>query len=90
MDKVHDEEYSCEYQDKIKELYGEDALDWEFVDTGKGDNSTYMKYKYEKWNNADEIKEVERKLFKEAQEKQKRAHKLLWDFIEHNIQSWWD
>jgi hypothetical protein len=22
--------------------------------------------------------------------KQKRAHKLLWDFIEHNIQSWWD
>lgn len=23
-------------------------------------------------------------------EKQKRAHKLLWDFIEHNIQNWWD
>lgn len=23
-------------------------------------------------------------------EKQKRAHKLLWDFIEHNIQWWWD
>jgi hypothetical protein len=22
--------------------------------------------------------------------KQKRAHKLLWDFIEHNIQKWWD
>mgnify|MGYP000728286420 CR=1 FL=1 len=90
MNKVYDDEYSCEYQYKIKELYGEDALDWEFVDTGKGDNSTYMKYKYEKWNNADEIREVERKLFKEAQEKQKRAHKLLWDFIEHNIERWWD
>ena len=22
--------------------------------------------------------------------KQKRAHKILWDFIEHNIQKWWD
>ena len=28
--------------------------------------------------------------FKRAMEKQKRAHKLLWDFIEHNIQRWWD
>ena len=28
--------------------------------------------------------------FKRVMEKQKRAHKLLWDFIEHNIQKWWD
>ena len=26
----------------------------------------------------------------ESKNKQKRAHKLLWDFIEHNIQNWWD
>jgi len=28
--------------------------------------------------------------YKRVIEKQKRAHKLLWDFIEHNIQYWWD
>jgi hypothetical protein len=28
--------------------------------------------------------------FKRVIEKQKRAHKLLWDYIEHNIQKWWD
>ena len=28
--------------------------------------------------------------FVRVMKKQKRAHKLLWDFIEHNIQRWWD
>ena len=26
----------------------------------------------------------------EAIKKQKRAHQLLWKYIEHNIQGWWD
>ena len=26
----------------------------------------------------------------EMEQKQNKAHKLLWDFIEHNIQYWWD
>jgi ketol-acid reductoisomerase len=90
MDKVYDEEYGCEYQDKLKELYGENVLDWWFEDTGKGDDSSYLRYEYEKWDNSEEIKKVERKLFLESKNKQKRAHKLLWDFIEHNIQNWWD
>jgi len=90
MDKVYDEEYGCEYQDKLKELYGENVLDWWFEDTGKGDDSSYLRYEYEKWDNSEEIKKVERKLFLESKNKQKRVHKLLWDFIEHNIQKWWD
>ena len=90
MDKVYDEEYGCEYQVKLKELYGENVLDWWFEDTGKGDDSSYLRYEYEKWDNSEEIKKVERKLFLESKNKQKRAHKLLWDFIEHNIQNWWD
>jgi len=90
MDKVYDEEYGCEYQDKLKELYGENVLDWWFEDTGKGDDSSYLRYEYEKWDNSEEIKKVERKLLLESKNKQKRAHKLLWDFIEHNIQNWWD
>ena len=32
----------------------------------------------------------DREGFKRVIEKQNRAHKLLWDFIEHNIQRWWD
>ena len=90
MDKVYDEEYGCEYQDKLKELYGENVSDWWFEDTGKGDDSSYLRYEYEKWDNSEEIKKVERKLFLESKDKQKKAHKLLWDFIEHNIQRWWD
>lgn len=90
MDKVYDEEYGCEYQDKLKELYGENVSDWWFEDTGKRDDSSYLRYEYEKWDNSEEIKKAERKLFLESKNKQKRAHKLLWDFIEHNIQRWWD
>lgn len=26
----------------------------------------------------------------EATKKQKRAHRLLWEYIEHNIEYWWD
>ena len=32
----------------------------------------------------------DREEYKRVIEKQNRAHKLLWDFIEHNIQRWWD
>src|SRR5210317_2234617 len=32
MDKVYDEEYGCEYRNKLKELYGERVLDWWFED----------------------------------------------------------
>jgi len=90
MDKVYDDDYGSEYQDKLKQLYGENVLDFWFEDTGEGDGSSYLKHEYEKWDNSEEIKQVSRKLFLESKEKQKRAHKLLWDFIEHNIQSWWD
>lgn len=90
MDKVYDDAYAIEWMDEIEKLYGKDAFDSEFEDTGKGDGSYYLKFKYEKWDNAKEIKQLESKLFNESQEKQKRAHKLLWDFIEHNIQRWWD
>ena len=90
MDKVYEEEYAHEFIDKIKELYGENTLDWWFGDTNDGHGSSYLRYEYEKWENADEINEMKRKLFKESIDKQKRAHKLLWDFIEHNIQYWWD
>ena len=87
MDKVYNDEYQTEWVDKIKEQYGSDILDWGFEDTGRGDGTSYLKYKYEDLNTRSKIK---KQLIKESREKQKRAHKLLWDFIEHNIQYWWD
>jgi hypothetical protein len=90
MDKVYDEEYGSEYHDKLEQLYGDNVLDFWFEDTDEGDGSTFLRWEYEKWDNSEEIDEVRKKLFLESKEKQKRAHKILWDFIEHNIQYWWD
>jgi hypothetical protein len=87
MDKVYNDEYELEWIDKLKEEYGSDILDFKFEDTGKGDGTSYLKYKYEDLNMRSKMK---KELIKESREKQKRAHKLLWDFIEHNIQYWWD
>ena len=90
LQKVYDEEYGREYRDKLKEIYGEKVLDWSFEDAGSGDGSSFIKYEYEKWDNAEEVDETRRKLYRESQEKQKRAEELVWKFISHNIRGWWD
>jgi len=90
LDKVYDEEYGSEYQEQMKSIYGDNVLDWNFEDAGRGDESSYLTYEYEKWENKDEVKETFDKLFKQSQDKQKRAEKLVWEFISHNIRGWWD
>lgn len=90
LGKVYNEEYACEYQDKMKELYGENVLNWVFIDTGDGDGSSYLRYEFEKWDNAEEVQRMMNKLFSESHKKQERAHKLVWKFIGHNIRHWWD
>jgi hypothetical protein len=87
MDKVYNGDYELEWVDKLKEEYGSDILDFKFEDTGEGNGTSYLKYKYEDLNMRSKMK---KELIKESREKQKQAHKLLWDFIEHNIQYWWD
>lgn len=95
LQKVYDEEYGCEYQDKLKELYGDNVMDWEFIELDKknkyGGQPRYeLKWIYEKWDNAEEVEGMKNKLFNESQEKQKRAEELVWKFISHNIRGWWD
>lgn len=90
MDKVYNDDYTTEWVDKIKEKYGNDVLDWEWEETDFESELFYHRYKFESWENADEIREEKIKLIRESTTKQKRAHKLLWDFIEHNIKFWWD
>jgi len=90
MDKVYSEEYSMEYQDILKEMYGEDVLDFDITPLSENSEMSRITFKYESWDNAEEIEEIKNELFLMSQEKQRRAHKLLWELIEHNIQGWWD
>ena len=95
MNKVYNEDYALEYQDKLKELYGEKVNDINFVDEGEvssynGEPLYIMQWEYEKWDNAEEVEEVKNKLFIESYNKHERAHKLVWQLIEKDIRSWWD
>lgn len=92
MDKVYEEDYALEYQSTLKQMFGEDVLNFDFVSHGeyKGEKTYTMRYKYETWDNSEEVQKIHDELFKMSQEKQKRAHKILWRMIEHNIRGWWD
>ena len=95
MEKVYDEDYAFEYYDIIEKKYGKSNFN--FVETGefdkKGDPYYTMEESYENNYTEEElqlISEEKRALRLESFAKQKRAHKILWNFIEHNIQNWWD
>ena len=94
MDKVYDEEYACEYQQKLKDKYGEGVDDMRFLDIPEKPGFSQLKWSYEvdeKWAHQREQIEADRdKWFKESREKQERAHKLLWKLIEFYIRGWWD
>ena len=95
IEKVYDEDYAMEYFDIMEKKYGKSNFD--FVETGefdkKGDPYYTMEEFYENDYTKGElglISEEKSTLRLESFAKQKRAHKILWDFIEHNIQNWWD
>jgi hypothetical protein len=95
LEKVYNDEYSSEWQDKLKNLYGENVIDWEFIELDVKSNYDgqplyEIKWEYEKWDNSEEVENVKQQLFKESKEKQQRAEKLVWEFISHNIRYWWD
>ena len=90
MDKVYDEEYGMEWVDKLEEQFGKETLEWEFEDTGDGTGSSFITSKYEKWDNAEEIRKVKLELISKSDAKQKKAEQLVWKFIGHNIRYWWD
>ena len=95
MDRVYDDYYGMEYQSKIDKLYG--TTHYEFVETDELDEDGEVVYKLKLWNenavdeeHQKEINEVRKKMAIQSKEKHNRAHKLLWDFIGHNIRRWWD
>ncbi len=95
IDKVYDEDYTMEYYDHLEKLYGETRH--EFVELEDKDEKGNPYYQMKIWNelavdedHQKEIDEVRHQMFLKGRDKQKRAHKLLWSYIEHNIQNWWD
>jgi hypothetical protein len=95
LEKVYNDEYSSEWQDKLKNLYGKNVIDWEFIELDVKSNYDgqplyEIKWEYEKWDNSEEVENVKQQLFKESKEKQQKAEKLVWEFISHNIRYWWD
>ena len=96
MDIVYDEKYIDEVFTELTELYGESKMD--FISTGEESKFGGEKLYTLKITNQNAINEIHQEKINEqrgekiklARIKQKRAHKLLWDYIEHNIQNWWD
>lgn len=100
LNKVYEEEYGMEYMDEIESKYGKSSID--FVESNVGVSQINLDEKgpyydmievYE--NNYTDmellmIAEERSALMHESRHKQKRAHKVAWDLIEHNIQKWWD
>ena len=89
LDKVYGDDYSLEYQDKLKEIYGPDVLEFKFTPAEDGSGS-YLNWGFEEWENSEEVREVHDKLFYESHLKQKKAEDLVWRYIGHKIRGWWD
>lgn len=97
LKKVYEEDYGCEYQDKVKELYGESDFEFVVTEETKDKPKKYRLYTMETvWERdytEEEKKQIEThktELFHESQNKQEKAHRILWSYIEHNIREWWD
>lgn len=87
IQKVKDEEYALEYQKIVENKYGESSI--EFVPTDNPEVSkVYVAYGGKELTGEDEV--FWEKAFNASIKKQKKAERILWKFIEHNIQKWWD
>lgn len=97
MQKVYNDEYEMEWMDQIQKEFGPTALNLKSVlikkDTpGLEELTGHYLYKseYEDWDNAEEIRERISVLSVQSREKQKKAERILWQWINHNIKCWWD
>jgi len=94
MDKVYNEDYACEYQDQIKKLYGKTSFDYIESESEINGSKLYtMKLTNERAVDEDhqkEIDEVKHQMYLLSRDRQEKAHRILWQYIEHNIQRWWD
>jgi hypothetical protein len=96
MDKVYgDDTYDMEYMDIMEQLYGKH--NYKFVKIDRKSKDGQDLYEMVSWyeNEVDaahreDIAKVEEQMMLQSRLKQKKAERILWNFIAHNIRSWWD
>tara|TARA_R110000772_G_scaffold45089_2_gene103443 strand:+ start:261 stop:755 length:495 start_codon:yes stop_codon:yes gene_type:complete len=93
MDRVYDDYYGGEYQDKLELIYGKGCFNTSFTTLKWDKELSDLSYDIElklKGKDLEAWHRDRKKYFKESIEKQKKAHRILWKLVEHNIQGWWD
>ena len=95
MEKVYDEEYQFEYSTKIEEKYGPSKFEFEELEQIDETGNPYytMVEHFEEDYTPEEkllIEQERNNLMWDSRVKQRKAHRILWQYIEHNIQHWWD
>lgn len=96
LEKVYEEEYAFEYMRKIEETYGPSRIEIRELDEIDNQGNwitSEMIDVYEREYTEQELQLIEDEkdnLRNESFVKQQKAHKLVWKYIEHNIQRWWD
>ena len=91
-EKVYEDDYGLEYQDVLKKDYG-DLFDVD-INYNIDNNLMLLTRKYEILDISEDEKkrysDIEKEQLILSQIKQEKAHRILWKYLEHNIQSWWD
>lgn len=95
LTKVYDEDYGMAYTDALTEKYGPSNFSFKATNALDSDGNPYytMHEEYENDYTDTEllmIAEDREAMVAECRHKQRRAHKIAWDMVEHNIQKWWD
>lgn len=90
MEKVYNDKYSLEYVKIMETLYGKSKF--AFRPSGL-ENYEEMYVEYDSSYSPEQLKEIDKhesQIIKECNEKQRKAERILWKFINHNIRFWWD
>jgi DNA primase len=90
MQNVYDEKYAMEYHEIVEDKYGKDALNIHFEEHQSKNGYKVVVWEYQKWDNKDEICSFMHQQMNISYLKQKKAERILWEFINHNIRNWWD
>lgn len=89
IDKVYGEEYAHEFAEILEQKYGKKKMEFKTMPDGQ----IMLCTEYERKYGPQQIKAIEaeeRMLIRKCAAKHRKAHRILWEFIEHNIQHWWD
>jgi hypothetical protein len=87
--RVDEDYYSLQYYDLIEQKYGKHRIDFIPIDNS---DTLELSLRFEKEYTDQELADIEKEerfLMKESILKQEKAKRILWKFINHNIENWW-